>query len=365
LRLGVRHALAGGEIVSGDVDIADGLIAEVGVFPPGHSGLAVPGFVDLQVNGFAGVDFLAADRKGYAIAGDALAATGVTAYQPTFISSPLQVYRTALETASEPSNVAGPRMMGVHLEGPFLSRRWPGAHIPDNILDVDLDVAKQLCEWGPVTCMTIAPEVPGGIELIRFLRNRDIVVSCGHSDSDAPTAHAAFDAGARAITHIYNAHRRFDHRDPGIAGAALVRPDVTVQAIVDNVHLAPETAYAAFLATRSRFALVTDAIAATGQGPGTYRLGGRTITVRNNRAELTNGILAGSILTMDQAVRNLVDLGVSLTDAIAAASAVPARLIARGDRGELYPGGPADVVVFDDALQPTRTLVRGVEVFRR
>jgi N-acetylglucosamine-6-phosphate deacetylase len=364
MRLGVREALVDGAVVPGDVNIEEGVIADVGVSPAGPGGLAAPGFVDLQVNGFGGIDFLEADGDGYRRAGQALAATGVTSYQPTFISSPWPVYEHALEVSKHlPPAPGGPRILGVHLEGPFINPRWAGAHNPSNVMDPDLELAARLCASGPVTYMTLAPELPGGLELTRWLTEREIVVSCGHCDADAATAHRAFDGGARAITHIYNAQRRWASRDPGVAGVALVRADVTVQAIVDFVHIAPEAAYAAFLAARGRFAIVTDAIMAAGLPDGSYHLGDRRITVAGGEARIEKGNLAGSVSTMDAAVRNLVSLGASLPDALDASSRVPALLVGRRELATLRPGSTADVVVLDDSLSVERTLVDGGEIF--
>jgi N-acetylglucosamine-6-phosphate deacetylase len=364
MRLGVQAALVDGALVEGDVAIADGRIAGLGLKPAAASGLAVPGFVDLQVNGFAGVDFLTADADGYEQAGQAMAATGVTAYLPTFISSPPDAYREALAAVAVlPSASAGPRVLGVHLEGPFLSPRWPGAHNPTNMLEPDLALADNLCDAGPVAMMTLAPELPGALELIEHAGARGVVVSCGHSDADAGVAHAAFDRGARAITHVHNAHRRWQPRDPGLGGVAVVRPDVTVPAIVDGVHLAPETVKATFLAARERFCLVTDAVQAAGLGDGSYRLGDRTIHVADGAARLADGTLAGSVGTMDQAVRNLVELGATVAEAVGAATRAPATLLGNPDLGRLVEGGVADVVVLDEELRVVRTLVGGAEAF--
>ncbi|MDX6730168.1 MAG: N-acetylglucosamine-6-phosphate deacetylase [Baekduia sp.] len=371
--LGVRAALVDGEIIAGDVLVADGKVVAVGVGGagadgsgvPGH-GLAVPGLLDLHINGFAGVDFLSTDEDGYAAASAALAASGVTGYLPTFITSPLDDYRPALAVAARAADAGaahGARVLGVHLEGPYLSPAWPGAHDPAQLRRPDVEEALALCDAGPVRMLTLAPELDGAMELISALTAREVVVSCGHSDADAETADAAFDRGARAITHIYNAHRRWAPRDPGLARAALVRPGVTVQAIVDHVHLSPEAAYAAFLTARGRFSLVTDAIEAAGQGDGRYRLGRREVEVRDGRAALSDGKLAGSVLTMDAALRNLVCCGASVADAVHAATAAPARLLGRPDLGVLRPGGVADVTVLDDDLRVVRTLVGGVERF--
>ena len=209
MRLGVAAAIVGGVVAPGDVILEDGLIARTGVSPAGSEGLAVPGFVDLQVNGFAGIDFLAAEADGFRLAGRALAATGVTAYQPTLITSPLEAYWKPLETIATLPNEPGPRVLGLHLEGPFISPRWPGAHNPDHVIAPDLSIADRLLAAAPVTYMTVAPEEPGGLELISHLVARGVVVACGHCDADARVAKDAFDAGARALTHIYNAQRRW------------------------------------------------------------------------------------------------------------------------------------------------------------
>ena len=359
----MRAALVEGAEVPGDVGVADGAIAAVGLQPAGASGLAVPGFVDLQVNGFAGVDFLAADAEGHRRAREALVATGVVAYQPTFVSSPEDAYAAALAEVAALGDGPGARIAGVHLEGPFISPRWPGAHDPAHLREPDAALADRLCDAAPVTMVTLAPELDGGLELVARLVARGVVVSVGHSDADAPTAHAAFDHGARAITHIYNAHRRWVARDPGPAGAALVRAGVAVPAIVDGVHLAPEAVLGAYLAARERFCLITDAIEAAGLGPGTYRLGDREVHVADGACRLADGRLAGAVLTMDEAVRNLVSYGVALADAVHAASTAPARLLRRDDLGVLRPGAPAHVAVLDDELRVTRTLVAGAEGF--
>jgi N-acetylglucosamine-6-phosphate deacetylase len=359
----VSAALVGSSLVAGDLLVDEGRIAGIGMRPAGRTGLATSGFIDAQVNGFGGVDFLAADRDEYESAGAALAATGVTAYQPTFISSPLDAYRDALAVVGGLERPGGPRLLGAHLEGPFLSPRWPGAHNPDNIVAVDPALAAKLCDAGPVRFMTVAPEVPGGLELVSLLVERGIVVSLGHSDADAAQAHAAFDRGARAVTHIFNAQRRWRPRDPGLAGAALTREGVTVQAIVDLIHTAPESAYAAFLACGRRFALTTDAIMAAGLPEGVYRLGDRAVQVAGGAARLEDGTLAGGVSTMDRSVRNLVSLGATVAQALRAASSAPARLLGRTDLGAIRIGAPADVAVLNDELRVTRTLVEGEEVF--
>jgi len=365
LRLGVAAALVDGRIVDGDVRIEDGVVTDVGVRPAGRAGTAVPGYVDAHINGVAGVDFLTTDVAGLRRAAEALAATGVVAFQPTLVSSMMDAYREPLEIAAEATreNVRMPRVIGAHLEGPFLSPDWAGAHDPMHLRLPDPALAARLCALGPVTTMTVAPELPGALDLIERLVSAGVVVSCGHSDADAGQAHAGFDRGARALTHVHNAHRRWRPRDPGIGGVALVRPDVTVQAIVDGVHLAPEAAYGTFLAARERFCLVTDAIEAALVGPGQYGFAGRTVHVRDGAARLSDGTLAGSVLTMDEAVRNLVWSGAALEDAVHAATTAPARLIGRKDLGVLREAAPAHLTVLGEELEVTRTLVAGEEAF--
>ena len=359
MRLGVEAALVEGTLVRGDVEIVDDLVAGVGLASPNGRGLAVPGFVDLQVNGFAGVDLLDASAADYMTVGDAVLETGVTAYLPTFITAPEDRLLDALREV--PHGPDGPRILGVHLEGPFLSPRRLGAHPPEARRDPDRELLDRLLAAGPVRLVTLAPELPGALELVELLRERGIAVSCGHSDATAEEAEAAFAAGARTVTHLFTARRPFAHRDPGIAGAALARGDVIVQIILDGVHLADETAQVAWRAAAGRLALVTDAIAGAGLGDGAYRLGGREVEIRDGVARSDGGVLAGSTLTMDRAVQNLYALGASFEQAIGAATEVPARVLGRGDVGRLAVGARADVVVLSDELAVERVLLGGRE----
>ena len=356
MRLGVEAALVDGVLVPGDVVVEDGLIAGVGS-DGGGRGIAVPGFVDLQVNGFAGVDFLGADADGYAEAGEALLETGVTGYLPTFITSDEADLLTAL--GAVPESAAGPRILGVHLEGPFISAARLGTHPPAARRDPDPLLLGRLLDAGPVRLMTLAPELPGAFDLVDILQARGVVVSLGHSDATAAVAHAAFDRGVRTVTHVFNAMRPLAHRDPGIVGAALVRPDVVLQAIVDGIHLDPDTVRLLWHVAVGRLALVSDAIAAAGLGDGAYALGSVDVDVRDGVARREDGVLAGSTLTMIQAVRNLIDLGVPLERAVEAASVVPARVLGLRGVGRLSPGSRADIVVLDDALEIDRVLVGG------
>jgi N-acetylglucosamine-6-phosphate deacetylase len=347
-----------GELVPGDVEVAEGRIARVGVAPRGRSGIAVPGFVDLQVNGFAGVDFLTASAEDYRRAGEALLAVGVTAYQPTFITAPEEMVLEALRAM--PASNGGPQIIGAHLDGPFLSPQRLGTHPPEHRRDPDVELLDRLLDAGHVTTLTLAPELEGATALVRRARARGVVVGAGHTDATAREAHAAFDGGITSVSHIFNAMRPFTQRDPGISGAALARPDVFVQMIVDGRHLADETVRVVWAVAAGRVALVSDATAAAGAGPGTYRLGAIEITVTDGVPLRNDGVIAGTALTMLGAVRNLRALGVSLEDAVGAATIVPARLLGRSDLGVLDVGGRADVVVLDDRLELRAVHTAGV-----
>lgn len=360
MRLGVEAALVDGTLVPGDVAIEGGLVSAIGLArngATGGTGIAVPGFVDLQVNGFAGVDFLGADTDGYATAGDALLETGVTAYLPTFITSAEADLVTALQAV--PDTLRGPRILGAHLEGPFLSPLRLGTHGLLARRDPDAALLDRLLEAGPVRVMTLAPELPGALDLVGILQARGVTVSVGHTDATAHEANAAFDRGVRTVTHVFNAMRPLAHRDPGVLGAALVRTDVVLQAIVDNVHLDPEIARLLWMVAAGRLALVTDAIAGASLGDGTYALGEIEVVVTDDVVRREDGVLAGSTLTMPQAVRNLVAAGAPLEQALEAASTVPARILGIPYLGRLFPGGPADVTVIDDRLEVVRAIVGG------
>ncbi len=357
MRLEVEAALVDGALVPGDVEVLDGRVSGVGLASANGHGIAVPGFVDLQVNGFAGVDFLSADAEGYRSAGEALLETGVTAYLPTFITSPEEQLLAALREV--PRGGDGPRVLGAHLEGPFISALRLGIHSADARRNPDVDLLERLLDAGPVRLVTLAPELPGATGVIERLLRREIAVSCGHSDADAEQANRAFDLGVRSVTHLFNAMRPFHHRDPGIVGAALARPDVVVQLILDWVHVAPVTAAMVWQAAQGRLALVTDSVAGAGLDDGAYRLGDLDVEIRDGIARGPSGALAGSTLTMIDAVRNLHSLGVPLEDAVGAATEVPARVLRLPSTGRIGVGLPADLVVLGDDLEVERVLVEG------
>jgi N-acetylglucosamine-6-phosphate deacetylase len=359
----VAAALVDGALLPGDISVAGERILDVGLTPAG-AGIALPGLIDLQVNGFGGVDLLTAEHDDrWRAAGERLLEHGVTAYLPTLITAPSQLVSIALERAARLIDVAGAgaRVLGVHLEGPFISAERLGTHPPEYRRDPDPELMERFLRAGPVAMVTLAPELPGAQELIETLVARGIVVSLGHTLASAADAHMAFDHGARAVTHIFNAMAPIRAREPGVAGVALSRADVTVLCIADGVHLADESTRLVLAAARDRTVLTSDAIAAAGQGDGDFMLGTVNVSAQNGVATRPDGTLAGSVGTVIGGLRRAVELGSTIEAAARAATIHPARLLGRTDVGVLHPGARADVVVLDDSLAIERVLINGKE----
>ncbi len=367
--LGVAEAMIDGIVVPGDVLVDDGVVTAMGVLPAGRSGLAVPGFVDVQVNGFAGVDFTTADLDGYRTAAQAIGRTGVTSFVTTIPTAAPEAYDPALRVAREAvaTSLPGAQVVGVHLEGPFLSPERPGAHRPEWLLAPDRALCDRWLDAAPVAVMTLASELDGSLPLVEHLCARGVVVSLGHTDARASVAHLGFDAGASMVTHLWNAQRPITSREPAVGGAALARDDVVVGVICDLIHVAADTLRFTIAAARDRFMLVTDAVSLAGteevpldESSGRSR-GPRLV---DGAVRLPDGTLAGSACGMDQAIRNVVGLGVPLEQAIGAATSVPARALRShgASLGQLAPGGRADITVLDDALQVRQVLVAGREL---
>lgn len=360
VRLGVASAIVGDEVVDGDVEVADGRIAAVGVPGGGGSGLAVPGFVDLHVHGHGGVDFGAATRADHVRIARSLPSSGVTAYHPTLMSMPLEALVDAL--GRHPGHVTdGARVLGFHLEGPFLAPARRGAHPPEALLHPTPPILGRLLDAGPVAHVTLAPELPGALDAIDVLASAGVVVSLGHSIASSEITVEAIGRGARAFTHVFNAMEPFGHRRPGMVGVALSRADVFPTAIFDGVHLSREAATIVIRCAGTRLVAITDGTSAIGGERA--MLGGATVETSGGVPRLPDGTIAGSLLTMDTAFRNLVDLGLAPVAAVGATSTVPARLAGLDDTGTLAPGSRADVAILDDGLAVVRTLVGGVPVF--
>ncbi len=371
LTLAGQTLLPGGAFAASTVLVQDGRIAAVHAGADSHAdivagGWIVPGLIDLQVNGAFGFD-LTADSSTIASLASRLPATGVTGFLGTLISSPLESYSRMLHDLDQAAAEArGARVLGVHLEGPYLSPRRKGAHNPVYLRTPSLDEIDRWVASPSVRLVTVAPELPGALEFIRHLRTRNLAVSAGHSDATYEQAAAGFDAGVTWGTHLFNAMSPLAHREPGLAGA-LLSCGVPYGLIADGIHVHPAAVKLAWRAEGPKgLTLVTDAMAAMGMTPGQYRLGDRQVTFDTRSARLADGTLAGSILQMDQAVRNLITFtGCSLAEAITAASATPARIIGLASQGQVAPGFSADLVLLDPSIHVQMTLVAGQVVYSR
>lgn len=314
-----------------------------------------PGFVDLQVNGVDDVDVAAVDPAGFRRVHDLLLATGVTTWCPTIVTAPLDSYATRLEAIA---SFDDPMIAGVHLEGPFLGGK-PGAHPTALLRPLDHDWLGALP--AVVRIVTIAPELDGAVEAVRVLVEKGVVVSLGHSSATLEQVTACIDAGARMITHLFNAMPPLHHREPGVVGAALTDDRVVAGLIADLVHVHPTAINLAFRAKPRGIALVTDAVAWRGA-----RIGRIEIVHDGTAPRLPDGTLAGSSLTMDAAIRNVVDVaGVSLEDALVAASTTPAAVAGLDDRGSIEPGRRADLVALAPGLGVEAVWLGGEEVVAR
>lgn len=320
-----------------------------------------PGLIDLQINGGFGIDLVAEPERVWEL-GELLPMHGVTAFAPTIISSPPAVVERAMDALrARPAGYGGAEPLGVHAEGPMLNRGRAGAHQVRRLRRPSLELIE---DWGPdrnLALVTLAPELPGALRVASELVRRGVTVSAGHSDATAAEAAAAIDAGVSAVTHLFNAMASFGHRRPGLVGVALSDPALNVGLIVDGVHVDPVAVRVAWHAKGGTGVfLVTDAVAAMGCDPGRHLLGSDGVTSDGAAVRNDDGVLAGSLLTMDRAIRNLVKFtGCGVPEAVAAASSMPARVVGRHDRGHLGAGAVADLTLFDDDLRVAATVCRG------
>lgn len=360
-------------VVPGRLRIQDGWIAEVELdekeraVPAPDRPYIAPGFVDVHVHGGGGFDAM-----GGAEALDGMARHllrhGVTSFLPTAVTAPLDALARFADDVrawmpNAPADGAEP--LGFNLEGPFLAEARRGAHDPALLhhpADVPLAAIEPLVDG--LRVITIAPELPGAIDLIRWLRGRGVAISIGHSAASLPQARAGYAAGATSTTHLFNAMTGVDHRSPGVAVAALLDDAAYVELIADGIHVDPEVwALITRLKPADRLLLVSDAIALAGMGDGQGWIGGLAVEIVDGRVTLAGtSTLAGSVLTLDQAVRNLVASGLSLSTAVAAASRSPLAMLGVTDRGRIAVGQRADLVELDSELRVEHVLRHGIRL---
>jgi N-acetylglucosamine-6-phosphate deacetylase len=372
IRGGVVHL--DGECLDADVTIEGSVIAEVGAKVGVGAAQVVdatdcavlPGFVDLQVNGAVGVDFTTQPERIGEVAAF-LVQCGVTSFMPTVISTSASQMATAIAAINEWSRGAQPgaRSLGIHLEGPFLNPQRCGAHPPQHLRPPSLADAEGWTRAAGVSMVTIAPELPQALHVIRQLIANGVSICAGHTEASVADMRAASIAGLRGVTHLFNAMSPMSARSPGPAGSTFADPALIAGVIVDGIHVDPLMVRLAWHALGpSRFALVSDAIAALGLPNGAYSIGDTHVVLDETGVRTSAGVLAGSVLHFDEAVRNLMAFtGCELAEASMSASATPARLAQRSDIGRLAPGSAADPVVLDETHRVVVTVVGGHVAF--
>ena len=360
------------EKMAGVVVIENGRIQTIALSPlpnvetlDANGRFLVPGFIDLQINGAFGHDFTQNPKTLWDVAAG-LPQFGVTSFLPTVITSPLETTDEAQRVMGvRPSHFQGTEPLGLHIEGPFLNPGKKGAHNPAYIC---LPSLEWVAGWSPenhVRLVTLAPELPEAAAVIEALVSRGVVVSAGHSLATFAEAEAGFAAGIRYGTHLFNAQSPIHHREPGLPGALLTDERVTIGLIPDGIHVHPALVKLVWQAAGNRLSLVTDAMAALGMPPGEYELGDFTVTVDETTCRLPDGTLAGSILSLDTAVRNLIAFtGCTLAEALTTVTTIPARLLGlNGRKGQISPGYDADLVLLTPDFQVAATIVGGEIVY--
>jgi N-acetylglucosamine-6-phosphate deacetylase len=336
--------------------------------------ILAPGLVDIHIHGGAGHDVMEGDPEVLPVIESFLAKHGVTSYLPTTVTAPLDLTLATLERladAVESSSEQGRKEMrarprGIHIEGPFLSHARRGVHPPENLIAPSVDVFERLWQAsrGHIKLMTIAPELECALEVIAEAVKRGVAVSLGHSDAQIDAARAGLAAGARHATHTFNAMRPLTHRDPGLLGLVLTDPRISADIIADGVHVDP-VVVELFLRMKGpeKAVLITDATAATGMPEGYYRMGGFEFEVRDGKC-LANGTLAGSLLTLDAAVQNVMKFAqLDLQAALRTATLNPAKAAGLPENaGVLAEGAAADIVVMNSEQKVIKTIVRGAGV---
>jgi N-acetylglucosamine-6-phosphate deacetylase len=364
-----RVAVEDGHIASIDSrrEIELPLNAEIFDYP---GATLAPAYLDVHTHGAAGHDIMEATPEALDAISAFIAAHGTANFLATTVTAPVDATLRSLEglakiIAARPRQGRA-RIAGIHLEGPFISHLRKGAHPPEHLLAPDIALFDRMFEAaeGLVRLITLAPELPGALDLARAAVARGVRVSMGHSNATADEARAAIAAGAASATHTFNAMRPFDHRAPGIIGTVLANDTLFAELICDGVHAAPESARIWWRAKGSKRAiLVTDAMSATGMPDGMYRLGSMEVEVKGGIASIGDS-LAGSLLTLNRAVSNLIEFtGAPLEDALRAATVNPAAMTGLGDRaGAIEAGRPADFVAVDARGKHAASIIGGVVV---
>lgn len=334
----------------------------------------VPGFIDVHIHGAGGADTMDANLEALTTIATVLPAEGTTSFLATTITQEKDQIKKALKNVAvycQHLNKAGKaEILGIHLEGPFINSKRAGAQPENHIIAPDLELFK---EWQKdsnqlIKLVTLAPEVENGLELIRYLSATGVIASIGHSDATYEEVKEAVHAGATHVTHLFNGMRGIHHREPGVAGAALLFKELMIEIIADGIHVCPEMIKLSLQAKgMDGMILITDSIRAKCMKNGLYDLGGQNVTVKEGKALLDNGTLAGSILKMKESVQNMMEFAnISLKEAVRLASTNPAKQLNVFDRkGSIEKGKDADIVILGRDLEVKQTICRGVKAFER
>ncbi|WP_223593096.1 N-acetylglucosamine-6-phosphate deacetylase [Neobacillus bataviensis] len=335
---------------------------------------AVPGFIDVHIHGVAGADTMDATKEALDIMVAALPKEGTTSFLATTMTQEGKQIENALINAgryiNEQKSQGMAEVLGIHLEGPFVNAKRAGAQPIQHIVDPNLALFK---EWqnlsnNTIKLVTLAPEQPGGLEMVRYLKDNEIVASIGHSDATYEQVGEAIEAGMNHVTHLFNQMRGLHHREPGVVGAAFLRDELKAEIIVDGVHVRPEMVKLAYKEKQSEgLILITDSMRAKCLKNGMYDLGGQEVTVKDGKAVLADGTLAGSILKLGHAVKNILTYTeCSLEEAIEMASVNPAKQLNIFDRkGSIAAGKDADIVILDDKMEVVMTFCRGTLAYKK
>jgi N-acetylglucosamine-6-phosphate deacetylase len=347
-------------ISSSDSDNKDASKAEV----IDAKGLIVtPGLIDIHIHGCAGADTMDASLEALSAISSHLPRHGVTSFYATTVTNSRANLQTAMEAISAfQEQVPGARLLGAHVEGPYINIEYKGAQNPEYFREPDPVEYHAWIKKGVVKLMTVAPEIPGAGELLRYCRAHNVELAIGHSNAAYDQVVAAADAGVRQATHLFNGMLGLHHRRPGTAGGALSDERIYAQVIVDGIHLHPAIVdMAVKLKGIDRTILITDAMRAAGLPDGAYELGGQKVFVREGAARIENGSLAGSTLMLDRAVRNIMTFtGLDFAHAVQMATRVPAEAMGIEDQyGIIQVGANADLAFFDDEHQVAASMVAG------
>jgi len=330
----------------------------------GQRQLLIPGMIDVHIHGANNFDMMDGTTKSIQEVSKKCLETGCTGFLVTSVTSSLEALLTMIDRTKEViGHEAGAKILGIHLEGPYLNVKRKGMQDPKYLRNPDLNEMATILERAGdlIKMVTVAPELPGCLELITYLKKKNVVIAIAHSDATYEEAQTAFQHGATHITHCFNAMPPIHHRAPGLVTAALENDSVSVQAIVDGIHLHPGIVRLVHkIKGADGMVLITDALQAMGVGDGAYEFGGHYVTVEKGVARLKDGTLASSTVTMNEALKLSVEMGIPLDDAIKMGATTPAVILGEKKIGKIAVGYDADLILLDEEFKVVKTVLKGL-----